>query len=217
MNIHILILFFLNFGISWFNAWSVGKCWCESKSVGGLARLTAWCGAVMAAVGFTWCALVVAFVINSRLPEGCKLPDKYAEGFFALGYLAIILPCIGSGIVITLQSWALAWKERNWANFGVAGWNTGADVYNVYSAIENIPDCITLLADIFKGGDDDDEDSDGRGRILLIMVVVALACICCGILLTAVIIYRTARKVSNEEMYRAQQFKPNYGKRTAKK
>jgi hypothetical protein len=55
----ILLLWVLNFGISWFNAWSVGKTWTETKATGGAPHFMSWMGATMAAVGFTWCYAVV--------------------------------------------------------------------------------------------------------------------------------------------------------------
>src|SRR6266436_2256340 len=50
----LFLLLILNFAISWFNAWSVGRVWIESKMIGGLFRMTVWCGAIMSAFGFTW-------------------------------------------------------------------------------------------------------------------------------------------------------------------
>lgn len=43
----------LNFFISWFNCYSVGGMWAESKAVGGFARVLAWCGAIQSAIGFS--------------------------------------------------------------------------------------------------------------------------------------------------------------------
>src|SRR5260370_8046537 len=52
-------LLILNFAISWFNAWSVGRVLVESKMIGGFFRMTVWCGAIMSACGFTWVYLTL--------------------------------------------------------------------------------------------------------------------------------------------------------------
>src|SRR5258708_19519 len=49
----IFLLLILNFAISWFNAWSVGRVLVESKMIGGFFRMTVLCGAIMSASGFT--------------------------------------------------------------------------------------------------------------------------------------------------------------------
>jgi hypothetical protein len=97
MSAILILLLLLNFVISWFNAWSVGRSWAETKAFGGLPRFFAWCGSVMSACGFTWCYLVLLVIINHAIPWKYQLPPKYEEAMFRLGYLMIILPVIGSG------------------------------------------------------------------------------------------------------------------------
>jgi len=134
----IILLLFLNFAISWFNSWSVGKSWAETKHIGGLPRFMTWMGAIMASAGFSWCYLIVlAFIAG---PDGLnKLPPKYVQAMCNLGYLALIIPVIGSGTAITIQSLVRAWKERSLASGGIAAWNTFADVYNISQAVEHVP------------------------------------------------------------------------------
>src|SRR5258708_10027338 len=55
----IFLLLILNFAISWFNAWSVGRVLVESKMIGGFFRMTVWCGAIMSACAFTWVYLTL--------------------------------------------------------------------------------------------------------------------------------------------------------------
>ena len=58
----ILLLVILNFGISWWNAKVTGQIWLESKAIGGISRVMAWVGAIMAAIGFTYSfAIIVSF------------------------------------------------------------------------------------------------------------------------------------------------------------
>lgn len=39
--IPLALLVALNFGISWFNAWSVGRSWADSRAIGGSLRTLA--------------------------------------------------------------------------------------------------------------------------------------------------------------------------------
>ena len=42
LEMFVLILLVLNFGISWFNAYSVGRSWADSKAIGGWPRFMDW-------------------------------------------------------------------------------------------------------------------------------------------------------------------------------
>jgi hypothetical protein len=51
----------------------------------------------------------------------------------------VLFPILGSGLAITVHSWGVFWRQRNFTNGAVAGWNSFAQVYNVVSAFENVP------------------------------------------------------------------------------
>jgi hypothetical protein len=199
MSIILLFLVLLNFVISWFNAWSVGRGWAETKVAGGFARFMSWCGAIMSASGFTWCYLVIICVVGQLIPGRYHLPDKYAEGVFRLGYLIIILPILGSGLAITIQSWMYFWKERNWKSGAVAGWNTLADIYNIYQAASAIPESLSFLGNLFSN-EDDDEDNSFWVRLV---IALAILCVIGGIVTTTTIVLTTARKTAKAELKRA--------------
>jgi heme/copper-type cytochrome/quinol oxidase subunit 2 len=184
-----IILILLNLAISTFNSWSVGRGWAESRHVGGWARFMAWCGAIMAASGFTWSfTMLLAFGAEAM----GKLPPAYVEGMTRLGYLVVILPIIGSGLAITVQSWAYFWRRRSFANGAVAGWNSFAQVYNIVSAMDAVPESLSFLADLFGGKSKGSSDKDSAALRLMIMLVVLA--VVGGILVTAVIIRTTARR-----------------------
>lgn len=179
----LFFLLLLNFGISWFNAWSVGKSWIETKQAGGWPRFMAWCGATMSASGFTWVYVAILGIIAQATG---KVPPKYVEAMFSLGYLTVILPIIGSGLAITAQSWAHFWRERNFGSGAVAGWNTFAQIYNIYEATSAIPAAFKSLGGVFG---DDDEDN---GLLPLVIMAVVFA-VLGGVLTTVAIVRRTAR------------------------
>jgi hypothetical protein len=184
----IFLLLILNFAISWFNAWSVGRVWVESKMIGGISRMTVWCGAIMSACGFTW----VYIALLGMLAQSFQwLPARYIQGIFSLGYLVIILPLLGSGLGIAVSSWVQFWRQKNLINGGIAAWNTYAQISNVVSAIRFVPEAIGNVFSAFKG-DDDEEDN----RALLIMLAVVLVAVGGGIMTARAIILGTARKTS---------------------
>ena len=125
------------------------------------------------------------------------LPDPYLQGFYALGYLAIIIPIIGSCIAITIQSWAHFYRRRTFLNGAVASYNTFADIYNVVSAFRNVPQAFSIVGDLFSGsGSKSSRDSDSddlKGKLLMLMVVLVILCVVGGVLTTAAIIRSTAR------------------------
>src|SRR6202021_224955 len=161
----LFLLLILNFAISWFNAWSVGRVWIESKMIGGLFRMTIWCGAIMSACGFTWVYIALLGILAQSFQW---LPARYIEGIFSFGYLVIILPLLGSGLGITASSWAQFWRQKNLINGGIAAWNTYAQISNIVSAVRFVPEAIGNVFSAFKG--DDEEDN----RALLLMLAVVL-------------------------------------------
>lgn len=204
MNALTFLLLIFNFAVSWFNAWSVGRSWSETKAVGGMSRFMAWCGAIMSASGFTWCYLIILVLINSAMPHKWQLPQKYSDAVLALGYLAIILPIIGSGIAITIQSWAYFWRERTFKNGAIAGYNTFADIYNIYEAIDAIPDALSIVGKAFGGSSSSDDDDDsGSGKLIMLVIVIVILAIVGGILTTTMIIRCTARRQAQEQKLRA--------------
>jgi hypothetical protein len=183
----LFLLLILNFAISWFNAWSVGRVWIESKMIGGLFRMTVWCGAIMSACGFTWVYIALLGILAQSFQW---LPARYIEGIFSLGYLVIILPLLGSGLGITASSWAQFWRQKNLLNGGIAAWNTYAQISNIVSAVRFVPEAIGNVFSAFKG--DDEEDN----RALLLMLAVVLVAVGAGVMTARAIILATARKSS---------------------
>lgn len=192
----IFLMIVINIGISVFNAWSVGRSWLEAKMEGGWARFMAWMIAVMAAVGFTWSYLAGVALVCEVFE---LLPPEYIKGMFSLGYLAIIIPAIGSGLAITLQSWAVFWKNRTVANGAVAGYNTFAQIYNMYEFASALPDLLSSVGDMFTSSEDDDDDVSSR--LIVIAVALAIGSIALGILTARAIILWSAKNVADE--YRA--------------
>lgn len=187
----------LNLVISFFNARNVGQIWAESKAVGGWIRLLAWCGAIQSAVGFTF---VYAIVVSYIAVSTGYLPASMLGVLSSLIYLMIIVPAIGSGIIITIQSWINFAREKSLMNLGVAGWNTFAQAYNTYNAIQSFGPALDTVQEGLGGLFDGDGDSDNSTmRVLLLAAIILLA----GVVTTTVIIRRYEASLPVSEAVRS--------------
>ena len=76
----------------------------------------------------------------------------------------------------------------------MTAWNTFADVYNIYSAMRGIPEALSGLGSLFRGGSKAEKDEDGVGNLVVLVVVGAvILCLAGGILTTTVIVRSVAR------------------------
>ena len=187
----------LNLVISFLNARNVGRIWAESKAVGGWVRLLAWCGAIQSAVGFTF---VYAIVVSYIAVSTGYLPASMLGVLSSLIYLMIIVPAIGSGIIITIQSWINFVREKSLMNLGVAGWNTFAQAYNTYNAIQSFGPALDTVQEGLGGLFDGDSDSDNSTmRVILLAAIILLA----GVMTTTVIVRRYEASLPVSEAVRS--------------
>lgn len=195
----LLLIWILNFAISWLNAWGCGKTWNETKHNGGIPHFMNWMGAIMSASGFTWCYMVIAAFAGSVIPfeqdDGTSAPLLTAvqvQAFCDLGYLMIIVPIIGSGLAITIHSWGVFYRRRSLGDGAVAGWNTFAQIYNIASAFQHVPQASKGVLGFFG-----DSDEKGKGLVLLLAVLAVAG----GILTTSMIIRGTARRTAFNRLH----------------
>ncbi|MBI2038970.1 MAG: hypothetical protein HYT22_01655 [Candidatus Niyogibacteria bacterium] len=191
MYLWLFVLMVLNFGISWFNAWSVGHTWPETQTLGGWPKFLAWCGAVMSACGFTWVYLIVLALIAGAAGW---LEPRYVEAMLSLGYLVIIAPVLGSGIALTIESWMRFWKQRTFGSGAVAGWNTFAQVYNMYQGVSAIPRALGNVMDVFGDRKSSRDDGDsGKGAMAMLAILLVVVAVAGGVLTTTLILRHAAK------------------------
>ena len=182
----------LNFGISWWNAKSVGKIWSESKQIGGFTRVLAISGYIMAIAGFTMVySIIIMFLISTIGPSMGFLSAADASQLMSLisdlSYVLITLAVIPTGIIITINSMISFWKKKSFKNGGIAAWNTFASVNNVISASRNLPSAISRLAGSMK-------NSKGNGAVVMLAVIVVLCAILGGYFTASAIMKRADKK-----------------------
>jgi hypothetical protein len=191
----IVLIWFLNFGVSWLNAWGCGKTWNETKHSGGMPHFMNWMGATMSACGFSWCYMIVLLAVGSAIPTGSGpgehplIPASMVEAMASLAYLALIGPILGSGIAITVHAWGVAYRRRSLESGAVAAYDTWAQVYNVQGAIDYVPEATSKVKGFFESDDSD----DGRWLIVITLVMAVLAG---GLLTTRAIIRSTAKSTA---------------------
>ncbi len=142
----------------------------------------------MSASGFTFC---YAAVLALGLSMTHVLSIEQATAVLNLVYLFIILPVLGSGFAITIQSIAEAWRTRKAADVGVGAYNLFAQIYNTKEAWGGIPDAISGLSKFFSR-DSKESNDDDKGTVLVI--VIALLALGAGIMTTVLIINKTATR-----------------------
>jgi hypothetical protein len=186
----IILIWLLNYGISWLNCYSVSRSWLDAKAHGGWPRFMCWCGAGMAACGFTWCYMLLAlfganqlgYIDEPTMILGCKM-----------GYLVLAPSIVGIGIFITVDSWVKAYRDRSFASIGTAAWNTYAQISNTVDMVQNYGGVIKDVGEAFGGlaGSGDDDDSDHKGvdpKILLLLIGILVGAAFLGIVQTYFII-----------------------------
>lgn len=188
----VVLLFMLNIGISFWNAYACGSYWTESKIVGGWTRVITWCGLAMAACGFTWAYLMIFALIG----VGTKvLTPAWGETMLKLGYLLLILPILGSGLGIWIHSLVNAFRRRSFGSIAVAGWNTSAQLYNTWQAARTVPGFVEDVIEAFTSKKGRSSSKDAGGILVLIFVILALAA---GTITTIVIARWADQKVEVE-------------------
>jgi hypothetical protein len=183
----VALVWLLNLGISIWNAYAVGKSWVEARAAGGWPRVMCWAGAVMSASGFTWCYLLLVGLVAYHFEW---IDQAQLVTAFNLGYILLIPGILLSGLLITLDSWGRAFRRGGFLNYGVAVYNTYAQVHNTYHAI-------TSLGDAFRGvqgyfGGDSRSERDRSGSAWIVVVLLVAVALLAGVLTTAFIIWKVA-------------------------
>ncbi|MDF0733612.1 hypothetical protein P0Y43_23265 [Pseudomonas entomophila] len=162
MLLMLILVGVLNVAISWWNCRAVGLIWDEARFVGGPMRMLAWAGAIEATLGFS---SVLLMLVTLYFYATGQLPQEYLDAVGSLWYLLIIIPAIGSGVVITLHSLENAWRERNFGNIAVAAWNVFATAQRLERATHAMPAAFEKVSKLFQGKDD-------RKAALVVMIVL---------------------------------------------
>jgi hypothetical protein len=92
-----------------------------------------------------------------------------------------------------VHSWGVFYRRRTIGNAAIGGWNTFANIYNVTSALQYVPEATSGVGDFFFG-----KDKDGKGWVLLLVLLALVG----GILTTRTIILRTAKATAIDRAHK---------------
>lgn len=163
------LLFVINLGISACNAWVVGRSWADVKAIGSLwQKILLGCAFIMSGCGFTWCYLIVFALAASWFGW---LDSGTVGTMLDLGYVALLLPVLGSGLALWIDSVTTAFRRRDLGSIGTAAWNTYAMAHNTYMAATSLPDILKGLTEFFTGGKDSDRDLDAQGLVIILVIL----------------------------------------------
>ena len=182
----------LNFVISWLNARTCGRAWVEARALGGYIRVLVWCGAIQSAIGFSSVSLFpLLFGANALYPEDFTRADLHWG--LSLWYVSIIFPALGTGFIITIESWIRAYRERSLSNLGGAAYNTFAQIHNTMGAINNLHSAFKSVGKVL--GSALSGRGNARAKAVLIAVIIVAIALCSGIIVTWALIHRYAGTV----------------------
>src|SRR6185437_14296075 len=115
-------------------------------------------------------------------------PPETLKQAASLWYITIIFPALGTGFIITIESWRAAFRERSLMNMGTAAWNTFAELHNAYEAVEGMGDAFKDVGDLFSGLFDGDSDDDAKAKLAMVAILLVVIALASGCLLTAILI-----------------------------
>lgn len=193
----------LNIGISWWNCYAVGSSWDYVQQNGGLMhKLLLWSGAIQAVIGFSMpILLILAFTSVSLMASGetpTLSPEEAAQMFEAmvsLWYLAVILPALGTGTIIMVESWKTAIERRDFGSIGRAAYNTFANIHNFSGAWSGIGRAFASVAEAFSGTGKGGKNG-GKIMVVIILIIMVVVALLAGAFITASLIKRYRQKAS---------------------
>ncbi|MCI1822321.1 MAG: hypothetical protein LKI76_00080 [Megasphaera sp.] len=194
----LMFIIVLNTGISFWNAKMAGEVWAESKGIGGWVYMITWCTAIQAMIGFSYVYITVLILLGNGLHF---ISNQGLIFMTNLSYVFLIFPLLGTGLALTIQSWIQASREKSLSSLGIAGWNTFAQAYNMYSAVQHIGPAFSMVQNRIEDIFFHDDNDDNREENMLIIFLVVLA-ILAGIVTTMTVINFYAGSLSVSEAVR---------------
>lgn len=159
-----ILLLLVNGAISFWNAKEAGKVWAEAQSLGGWIQTVTWCTVIQSTLGFSY---IYIYFLSTLAYKTHILSYSTISLVYDLSFFVIILPLVGTGFIMTIESWIQAKREQSLLSLGIAGWNTFASVYNTYHVIQNFGPAFDNVKNFFGdfSGDSDDDKFNGECTI----------------------------------------------------
>ncbi len=144
--IFLVITLVLDFVFSLWNAYASGSSWVLVRNQPG-QLFAKTCAVVGVALGFVGVSYVLIIVISYV----ALLVGVLAIGEFlflvAFDFLIFGAMIIGFGLVITAQSIAIAYRQRNYGSIAVAAWNVFSEIWDISIYAEGFRDAAGTVTD----------------------------------------------------------------------
>lgn len=174
MVIPYTIVVLINLLISWLNARTCGLGWRDMSQSGLWGRVVLWSALVQSAIGFTLAYYLVVVISAITIGKAPPAITHYTNDILIIG---ITIPALGSGLVLTVNSWREFLQKKSIINGGVAAWNTAAQVRNT---VELGGDFFSAISDLLSPKSKDDQ----QGKLLLLAFVLVVVSALLGALTT---------------------------------
>lgn len=203
-----VLVWLLNYGISWWNCRSTGRCWADAQAAGGWPKFMCVCGWLMGAFGFTWCYTLLLALGAHELGF---LNTYWTTIAIKLGYLLLAPEIVLIGLFITVNSWLQAFREKSLLSVGTAAWNTYAQISNTIDLARNFGGFFNDVRGAFAGGgskSSSDDDSDNNGAAVVLVLGLVLVSFAVGFIQAMLISRGAARRARKElewDMLKARQ------------
>lgn len=165
MIVGFLLVFIVNPLIAYFNAYTVGKYWNDIQYSSFWQKTISVSALVQSVIGFSMPILGILLFIGYITKT---LTMNQIDLSIDLLWLSIIIPIVGSGILITIESIKEAIRSRSFTNGALAIWNLGATIENIFNMVSNFG---SVIKDFEKRSDKEDDSSN---LIVVLLVGVAL-------------------------------------------
>lgn len=189
----IAIALILNFAVSWWNAYVCGQSWVESKFIGGFTRVLVWSAAIQSAIGFSSVYLFGIFGIGYLYHLWPPMVYQFAASFW---YILVIIPVLGTGILITMQSWQAAYQARNIKSLSAATYNTLVMAHNVAQSVNGFGDALKVVGDGFSSVFGGNDQKSAQTYLVLLAIMLVVVALLAGALTTSILIKKYAGTVA---------------------
>lgn len=133
------------------NAYYAGRTW--NEGAGMWMKCVLWAALIMSVCGF---AEVLAISISGIGLLAHFITQAQFKIILELVYGTIIVPVLGTGLIITIESWRQFVRDKDWMSGASATYNTLAMASNIYSLSKSGG---SIFKDIGKFLSSDDEDN----------------------------------------------------------
>ena len=179
--IMVLLVFVVNPLISFYNAKSIGGIWNYSQNFTIWDKVLCVSGLLQSIIGFS---MPIIGILLGTCYYFHLLSNALLTLSLDLFWVTIIIPFVGTSIVITIQSIKNAIETRSIIDGGIAIWNISATIENIVDLFSNFGSCISGITSLVDG-DSSDDSGAALGLVgLLIGIGIVLTALFSGLILT---------------------------------